>query len=102
MSCVEPIPALPKSAPKDPKGRSKHAPKHPRNLTRLGALQYTDPLSWVAEITLAMERAGGSVPDAAAYLDISGQRLYVILRDPRFAHVTRAKMGRPRSKGKAT
>jgi hypothetical protein len=92
---------VPKSAAKRHR-RSKHHPKNPRNISRLGAMALIDPLGWAEEIRRAMERAGGHVPDAAAYLDISGQRLYVILRDPRFASVERAKMGRPSSKGKAT
>lgn len=80
----------PKKAP-----RSKHHAKRPRNLSRLGALRMLDPIAWEQEIKRAMAKADGRVPEAAAILDIGEHRLYVILRDPRFAAVKRAPAGNP-------
>lgn len=81
----------------------KNRPKYPRKLSPLGALKVLDEAhgtnEWETTIRAAMEKSGGSVPDAAGELDISTRRLFKILQDRRFKDVVRKPMGKPPSRG---
>ena len=67
----------------------------PQNISDLLATRIKDPLDWRNDITTAMARADGRVPDAARVLGVSGRTLYRNLEEPELDDVDRAPMGRP-------
>jgi DNA-binding NtrC family response regulator len=67
----------------------------PQNISDLLATRIKDPLDWRNDITNAMARSDGRVPDAAKALGVSGRTLYRNLEEPELDDVERAPMGRP-------
>ena len=79
------------------KGRKKRRSKFfkPQNISDLLATRIKDPLDWRNDISNAMAKADGRVPDAARALGVSGRTLYRNLEEPELDDVERAPMGRP-------
>lgn len=67
----------------------------PQNISDLLATRIKDPLDWRNDISNAMAKADGRVPDAAKSLGVSGRTLYRNLEEPELDDVERAPMGRP-------
>jgi DNA-binding NtrC family response regulator len=67
----------------------------PQNITDLLATRIKDSLEWRNDITNAMAKSDGRVPDAAKKLGVSSRTLYRNLEEPDLDDVTRAPMGRP-------
>lgn len=67
----------------------------PQNISDLLATRIKDPLAWRNDITNAMSKHDGRVPDAADDLGISSRTLYRNLEEPELDDVDRAPMGRP-------
>lgn len=74
---------------------SKHAPKKPVRMSKLGALRYLNPEEWERTIRKAMESSDGRVPEAAENLGVSSKQLWRMLKDPRLADIERARTGNP-------
>jgi transcriptional regulator of acetoin/glycerol metabolism len=71
----------------------------PQNITDLLATRIKDPLDWRNDISNAMAKADGRVPDAANRLGVSVRTLYRNLEEPELRDVERAPMGRPSEDG---
>jgi len=67
----------------------------PQNITDLLATRIKDSLEWRNDITNAMAKSDGRVPDAARKLGVSSRTLYRNLEEPELDNVDRAPMGRP-------
>jgi DNA-binding NtrC family response regulator len=67
----------------------------PQNISDLLATRIKDPLDWRNDISNAMAKHDGRVPDAAKALGVSGRTLYRNLEEPELDDVERAPMGRP-------
>jgi len=67
----------------------------PQNITDLLATRIKDSLEWRNDITNAMAKSDGRVPDAAKKLGVSSRTLYRNLEEPELDDVDRAPMGRP-------
>ena len=67
----------------------------PQNISDLLATRIKDPLDWRNDISNAMAKADGRVPDAAKALGVSGRTLYRNLEEPELGGIERAPMGRP-------
>lgn len=67
----------------------------PGNITDLLATRIKDPLDWRNQISNAMAKVDGRVPDAAKLLGVSVRTLYRTLENPEFMNLDRAPMGRP-------
>jgi hypothetical protein len=67
----------------------------PQNISDLLATRIKDPLDWRNDISNAMAKNDGRVPDAAKALGVSGRTLYRNLEEPELDDVDRAPMGRP-------
>ena len=67
----------------------------PQNISDLLATRIKDPLDWRNDISNAMAKHDGRVPDAAKSLGVSGRTLYRNLEEPELDDVDRAPMGRP-------
>ena len=67
----------------------------PQNISDLLATRIKDPLEWRNDISNAMDKADGRVPDAADKLGVSTRTLYRNLEEPALDTVDRAPMGRP-------
>jgi hypothetical protein len=67
----------------------------PQNISDLLATRIKDPLEWRNDISNAMAKADGRVPDAAERLGVSSRTLYRNLEEPDLRDVERAPMGRP-------
>jgi DNA-binding NtrC family response regulator len=72
----------------------------PKNISNLLATRIKDPLEWRTDITNAMAKTGGRVPDAADDLGVSTRTLYRNLEEPELDSVGRAPTGRPEIKKK--
>jgi transcriptional regulator of acetoin/glycerol metabolism len=55
-------------------------------------------LDWRNDISNAMTKADGRVPDAAKSLGVSSRTLYRNLEEPELSNLDRAPMGRPEEK----
>ena len=67
----------------------------PQNISDLLETRIKDPLDWRNDISNAMAKSDGRVPDAAKVLGVSGRTLYRNLEEPELDNVDRAPMGRP-------
>jgi hypothetical protein len=67
----------------------------PQNITDLLATRIKDSLEWRNDVTNAMAKSDGRVPDAAKKLGVSTRTLYRNLEEPDLDNVDRAPMGRP-------
>lgn len=67
----------------------------PQNISDLLATRIKDPLEWRNDISNAMAKSDGRVPDAAERLGVSSRTLYRNLEEPDLRDVERAPMGRP-------
>jgi len=67
----------------------------PQNISDLLATRIKDPLEWRNDISNAMAKSDGRVPDAADRLGVSSRTLYRNLEEPDLRDVERAPMGRP-------
>lgn len=70
----------------------------PQNISDLLATRIKDPLDWRNDISNAMTKADGRVPDAAKSLGVSSRTLYRNLEEPELSNLDRAPMGRPEEK----
>lgn len=67
----------------------------PQNISDLLATRIKDPLEWRNDISNAMDKSDGRVPDAADKLGVSTRTLYRNLEEPALDTIHRAPMGRP-------